>query len=228
MKIMNSYLEKIVYTFKSAKDPENAIPMKAYMKHQFDFLGIKSPERRAISKPFLKKNALLPPDRGWPLIHELWTLSEREFQYFAMELAGKYNRLAIRNWIGHYQYMITHKSWWDTVDFIAVNLVGPYFRNYPGMIRKITGEWMNSGNIWLQRSCLLFQLKYKKDTDTDLLTSFILALAGSREFFIAKAIGWSLREYSKTHPDWVRSFIATNELQPLSKKEGLRRISLSI
>jgi len=225
---MNSYFDRILHTFQSARDPENAIPMKAYMKHHFDFLGIKSPGRRELSKPFLNKNALLPPDQAWTVILELWALPEREFQYFGMELAGKYIRLLNRSWIDHYQYMITHKSWWDTVDFIAVNLVGPYFRLYPEMIGKITGKWMNSGNIWLQRSCLLFQLKYKKETNRDLLASFILPLASSGEFFIAKAIGWSLREYSKTSPDWVRSFISNHELHPLSKKEGSRKISHTI
>jgi len=225
---MNDYFGRILHTFKSASDPENAYHMKAYMKHQFDFLGIKSQERRSLSQPFLNKNALPPFEEGWPVIRKLWVLPEREFQYLAMEWASKYNRLAEKSWIDHYHYMITYKSWWDTVDFISVNLVGPYFRKYPEMIGKITGKWMISGNIWLQRSCLLFQLKYKTDTDTELLTSFIHPLAGSREFFIAKAIGWSLREYSKTNPDWVRSFISTHALQPLSKKEGLRRISNTI
>jgi len=199
--------------------------MKAYMKNQFDFLGIKSPERRELIKPYLTRSALPPKNELWPIIFELWEMPEREFQYVAMELFSRYNRMVDKNWIGHYEYMITHKSWWDTVDFIAATLAGNYFRQFPERIPEVTNRWMQSGDIWLQRSCILFQLKYKAQTDTVLLTSFLLPLAESREFFIAKAIGWALREYSKTDSEWVRSFIENHELQPLSRKEGLKRIS---
>lgn len=222
---MDVYCKKIVSAFKSAENPDNARPMKAYMKNKFEFLGIKSPERRVLSKPFLTRTSLPSVERIWPLIREFWALPEREFQYFSMELAGKYHKVIEKNWIDQYEYMITKKSWWDTVDFIAAILVGSYFRKYQEMIPRVTDKWMNSGNIWLQRSCLLFQLKYKLQTNTVLLKSFILALAASKEFFIAKAIGWSLREYSKTNPEWVKSFIQNHDMQPLSKKEGLKRIS---
>lgn len=224
---MKDYLEKIIAAFKSAENPSNASPMKSYMKNQFDFFGIKSSERRELSKPFLTRSSLPSIEQFWPLIREFWALPEREFQYFAMELAEKYNKFVNINWIDDYKYMITHKSWWDTVDFIATTLVGNYFRNFPEMIPGVTDNWMISGNIWLQRSCLLFQLKYKRRTNTDQLSAFILSLAGSKEFFIAKAIGWALREYSKTNPEWVELFILNHELQPLSKKEGLKRISHS-
>ena len=121
--------------------------------------------------------------------------------------------------------MITHKSWWDTVDFIAANLVGPYFKSFPGQREKITGKWLSSNNMWLQRSVLLFQLKYKDSLDTDFLADTIHSLTGSEEFFINKAIGWILREYSKTNPQWVRQFVQATSLHPLSKREGLRLIS---
>jgi 3-methyladenine DNA glycosylase AlkD len=120
--------------------------------------------------------------------------------------------------------MITQKSWWDTVDFIAATMVGNYFKKYPEMIKPVTDKWMVSQNMWLQRSCLLFQLKYKAEVNTDLLASFILSLSVSREFFITKAIGWSLRQYSKFDPQWVINFVSKNSLQPLSKREALRLI----
>jgi 3-methyladenine DNA glycosylase AlkD len=141
-----------------------------------------------------------------------------------MELFFRYNRKVEELWIDHYEYMITSKSWWDTVDFVAATLAGNYFRVFSHRILPVTGRWMKSGNIWLQRSCLLFQLKYRKETNTTLLTSFILPLAASREFFIAKAIGWALREYSKTDPGWVREFVKNHPLQTLSRKEALKRM----
>ncbi len=123
-----------------------------------------------------------------------------------------------------YEYMITHKSWWDTVDFIAAVLVGAYFKAFPNKRNDITKRWMSSNNIWLQRSTLLFQLKYKETLDTEFLARTINNLLGSEEFFINKAIGWVLREYSKTNKDWVLKFAAKTSLHSLSKREALRLI----
>jgi 3-methyladenine DNA glycosylase AlkD len=221
---MNPYTKQIIRVFKEAQNARNAIPMKAYMKNKFEYLGIKTPERRELSKPFLTKASLPAVDDLWQIIMELWEQPEREYQYFAQGLCAKYLHYVKKDWIDHYKSLIIHKSWWDTVDFIAATLVGSYFKKFPEMIPSVTGRWMQSGNIWLQRSCILFQLKYKKDTDTTLLTSFIKPLASSKEFFIAKAIGWALREYSKTNPDWVLNFVENNTLQPLSKREAIRRV----
>ena len=108
--------------------------------------------------------------------------------------------------------MIVNKSWWDTVDYIAANLVGNYFRIYHQQTHQTMHKWLDSGNIWLQRTTLIFQLKYKENTDVDLLTRHILALKDSKAFFIRKAIGLALKEYSKTNPDWVREFVDKTSL----------------
>jgi len=120
--------------------------------------------------------------------------------------------------------MIVSNAWWDTVDFIAAGTLGRFFRMFPDLVTKLTKEWMVSGNIWLQRSCILFQLKYKKDTDTELLYSFIEKLTSSNEFFIQKSIGWALREYSKVNPPEVLRYTESTELKPLSRREALRII----
>jgi 3-methyladenine DNA glycosylase AlkD len=221
---MNPYNKKIIEVLTMAKDPKNASYMKAYMKDKFEYLGVKTPERRTLTRPFLSNLSLPKVEELWSIVEELWELPEREYQYFAMELVSKYSKFVEKRWINHFEALIIKKSWWDTVDFIAATLVGFYFRKFPEMIKSTTNSWMQSGNIWLQRSCILFQLKYKKDTDTELLSSFIQPLAISKEFFIAKAIGWALREYSKTNPGWVLDFVDNNTLQPLSKKEAIRRI----
>ncbi len=178
--------------------------------------------RKEIQK-FLFQKKLLPSKTDLSAtVRKLWQKEERENQYIAQELAKKFNRTPDPQDHLLFEYMITHKSWWDTVDFIAINLVGPYFRKFPEKRDPITEGWMNSGNIWLQRSVLVFQLKYKKDTDTEFLAKTISRLLGSEEFFINKAIGWILREYSKTDGEWVRSFVEATPLQPLSRKEALR------
>ena len=120
------------------------------------------------------------------------------------------------------EFMIVNKPWWDTVDWVASHHAGTYFKMFPHLIREKTGAWMNSENIWLQRSALLFQLKYKRHTDEKLLFDYILKLKDSKEFFIRKAIGWALREYSKTAPESVVHFVETTELSGLSRREALK------
>jgi 3-methyladenine DNA glycosylase AlkD len=145
-------------------------------------------------------------------------------QYCAIELAAKYSKVWEMSFIEIIGFCIMNKSWWDSVDAIASLLSGPYFKKYPSKIKSVTGGWNRSDNIWLQRSSLLFQIKYRDTTDNALLSKYILRLSGSREFFIQKAIGWILREYAKTNPDWVKKFVAANNLKPLSVREALRNV----
>ena len=201
-----------------------AAGQKAYMRNQFDYYGVKTPGRRQIQKELFKKELLPPKHELSELVRALWELPERENQYTGQELAKKYLRQIEEDDIVLYEHMILHKSWWDTVDFIAANLVGAYFKAFPHKRDGITQKWMKSNNIWLQRSCLLFQLKYKEALDTVFLEKTISSLLGSEEFFINKAIGWVLREYSKTNKDWVIQFVANTFLNSLSKREALRLI----
>jgi 3-methyladenine DNA glycosylase AlkD len=120
------------------------------------------------------------------------------------------------------QELITTKSWWDTVDWIS-KFVGIYFQRFPHLVKPVTERWMASGNIWLQRVCLIFQLSLKDKTDFALMCDYILRLADSKEFFIQKGAGWALRQYSKLNPVAVTGFIETHpQLAPLTKREGLK------
>jgi 3-methyladenine DNA glycosylase AlkD len=215
------YTKYLSQLFKENANPENAVPMKRYMRNQFDFFGIKSPERRELYKIFKSKNGLIPNDEKFDIVKWCWEQNEREYQMFAMEFLGKSARKESESIIDLYQFMITNKSWWDTVDYIASNLAGVYFQRYPQKINDKTSEWMDSENMWLQRTCLLFQLKYRSNLDTGLLNKFIVRLSDSNEFFIQKAIGWILREYSKTNPEFVIKYINENKLANLSQREGL-------
>ena len=219
---MQAYLITLTSEFQHNANPEIAKQQKAYMRNQFDYFGFSAPERRAIAKPFLVKDALPKKGQLAKIIHELWAKPERDFQQFGQDLAFKYVKRLEKSDIQLFEFMITHKSWWDTVDFIATKLVGQYFKMYPEENILYINKWLQSGNIWLQRTALIFQLKYKNDMDTAILTTAIQALLGSKEFFINKAIGWVLREYSRTNPDWVVNFVEQNELSNLSKREALR------
>ncbi len=186
---------------------------------------MKTDIRRQLQRPFFNR-AFLPPKASLEnLMKILWQKPEREFHYFGQELAFCYKQDSDINDILIYEYMIRHKSWWDTVDYIANKLVGNYFLQFPNEVDSYVDKWISSNNIWLQRSTLLFQLKYKDRLDTQLLQSIINRLTPSNEFFINKAIGWILSEYSRTNPIWVVKFVESANLSSMSKKVALRVIN---
>lgn len=219
---MIDFLQTLELEFEANSNPQIAAGQKAYMRNQFEFYGIKSPKRREIQRPFLVKSYLPPKDELEQIVKTLWQKPQREYQFFAQELVSKYARRFDKNDIALLEYMVTNKSWWDTVDFIAVKLIGPYFDQYPGQLDIYLKKWLASNNIWLQRCCLLYQLKSKDKMGTKRLEHMIQKLLGSEEFFINKAIGWVLREYSRTSPKWVKDFVANNDLAGLSRREALR------
>ncbi len=95
---------------------------------------------------------------------------------------------------------------------------------YPDIRQKEVRQFSESSNIWLIRTSILFQLKYKDKTDTDLLATMIEENAGTGEFFIDKAIGWVLRQYARTDEEWVLDFLDTHTLAPLSIKEAEKHL----
>ncbi len=222
---MHPYITGLKKEFQKHENLVDALPMKNYMRGQFEFYGIKSAERRAISFEYIKKNPLPEDEEMRKILKELWTLHQRDFQYFAMELLIKCKKQWNEKDIDLIEHLIINKSWWDTVDFLANNVAGSWFKNFPSHIKTITGRWNSSDNIWLQRTSLLFQLKYKNDTDLKLLFKYINKLSGSNEFFVQKAIGWILREHSKVKPEVVLDFLQTAKLKPLSQREAMKIIN---
>lgn len=220
-KPLHPYIIPLQNLFSLHTHPENSIPMKQYMKDQFEFFGIKSVERRELTRKFLASYGL-PGEKDYDsIIREFWTFPQREFQYAALDILERLVR-KIPASVELLEDLIITKSWWDTVDWLATKIVGLRFSQNPELITPAYTRWMLSDNIWLQRVCILFQLKYKQNTDKKLLFSTIQKLSGSKEFFIRKAIGWALREYSKSNPEGVRKFVDNNDLAPLSRKEALR------
>lgn len=226
---MSVYVNSVKEVFSQNSNPENAFWMKKYMKNQFEFYGIKSPNRKELCKPFLKKENLPQIEEISEIIKGFWNEPQREMQYFGMELLSKYSKLLSNDDFKLFEFMITTKSWWDSIDYIATILVGNHFKLHPELKDSIGVKWNNSDNMWLNRTSILFQLKYKSLTDEKMLFQFILKHTGSTQFFHRKAIGWALREYSKTNPKSVISFVNEheNKLSGLSKREGLKVINKS-
>lgn len=224
---MSNYVKNIETIFSKNANPEYALNMKKYMKNKSEFFGINSPLRRVLCSESLRKENLPSVKIIKDIVKELWAKPERELQYFAMELLSKYSKQLEVDDYQLFEFMLTTKSWWDSIDYIAPNLVGAHFNLFPEIKNPISVEWINSNNMWLQRAAIIFQLKYKAYTDTELLFAFIKQLSSSSEFFIRKAIGWSLREYSKINPEKVLEFVNKHEqqLSGLSKREALKIIN---
>lgn len=217
--------ELIIKLFKQHADEETALPMKKYMKDNFEYLGIKAPQRSALLKEFLSNNKKLSKEELIKIVEDLWNEEAREFQYVALDLLLKYKKLLDVNDLRFLEKLVITKSWWDTVDSLSPNLIGYILKDNTSVIKTYINNWVESDNMWLNRTAILFQLKYKNDTDERLLYEVINKLSSSKEFFIQKAIGWALREYSKTNPNSVIEFINNNELKPLSRREGLKIIN---
>jgi 3-methyladenine DNA glycosylase AlkD len=211
--------------FEKNADPAQAPAMKKYMRDQFEYLGIKTPQSAALQKEFYAEHGLPQVTDLDSILRDLWSLPQREFQYAAVGMLGRFNKKLPPELIETIEYLITTKSWWDTVDIIAGGTVGVHFERYPAVKKKYLSRWRKSNNFWLRRTAILFQLNYKQETDFDLLCEIIRENLGSKEFFINKAIGWALRQYARIDPKAVKKFVKeTKELNPLSRREALKHL----
>jgi len=219
----STFTDAALQKFQAHADKALAGPMEQYMKNHFPFLGIKSPLRKELSKQLFREQEI--PDRWEEVVLQLWELPEREYQYLALDVVGKVKKRLTDSHIRLLEELVTAKSWWDTVDFLASHMAGTILRRHPQTIGPRTSAWMESQNMWLQRTALLFQLSYKQETNQELLFTYVSACTASKEFFIQKAIGWSLREYAKTNPEAVRDFVEKTPLASLSKREALKHLA---
>jgi 3-methyladenine DNA glycosylase AlkD len=222
-------LRDLAVAFSAHGDAERAAAMRAYMRHQFPFYGIAAHTQGAIARAVLAERGL-PPDEAAVKRSALdcWERPEREWQYFACGLVGRRVRILSPRFLPTARKLITTKSWWDTVDALASRAVGPLVRMHPTLVATMD-RWIDDKDIWLARTAILHQLSYKDATDTQRLFDYCLRRGGSSEFFIRKAIGWALRQYSKTDARAVRTFVRRHatELSGLSKREALKWLERS-
>ena len=216
-------VDRLRRAFAAAADAERAVAMAAYMRDQFAFFGIPTPRQRAVARQAL---AGLPPPTEADVVEvtgALWALREREFQYAACDYAIRHVSRCGSGVLPTVATLITTKSWWDTVDALAARVVGPVVladRRLAATMR----DWVENEDIWLVRTSLLHQLHFRTRTDAALLFASCERRATDDEFFIRKAIGWALREYSKTDSSAVRTFVASHidDLSRLSRREALK------
>jgi 3-methyladenine DNA glycosylase AlkD len=225
LKYIIVFIEDLKETFKANSNSEFAIQMKAYLRNQFEHYGIKSALRRDLLKLVVTHHQVDINNHIRTISKALFTASYRELHHCGMELFEKHLRQRyLKDDIHQIEFFITTNSWWDTVDFISKHILGAYLNQFPEVTETVISKFSTSKNMWLNRSAILFQLGYKDQTDEQLFYKLCLQHRHSEEFFIQKAIGWALREYGKTNPESVLTFVRTNSLKPLSKREAIRNL----
>ena len=201
------------------KNEEQAQRMSKYMLNKFEYIGIKTPERRKIFKNFFSeyKNE---EKIDWEFVNKCWENKYREFQYVAADyLKNMKDKLTIDD-IPKLKQLVLEKSWWDTIDNLDMTIGALALKD--SNVNKILLEWSIDENIWLRRIAIDHQLLRKEKTNTELLEKVLENNLGQAEFFINKSVGWALRDYSKTNPEWVKNFIEKNKekMAKLSIKEA--------
>ncbi|WP_329114042.1 DNA alkylation repair protein [Streptomyces sp. NBC_01465] len=223
--LADTVLERLTTVYPTAAHPYRAAEMTAYMKGIAPYLGIRSPERRALSRTVLSGTPR-PDQRDCRAIAlRCWALPEREYHYFAVDYLRRHAQRCGSDFLPVARHLITTTSWWDTVDHLAAHVVGPLVAADEGLTSDMD-EWIADDDLWVARTALLHQLRFKDATDTDRLFAYCLRQSGHSDFFIRKAIGWCLREYGKTDPGAVRAFVAESgsRLSPLSVREALKNL----
>ncbi len=206
-------------------DPLKALQMQAYMKTKQQFYGVQSKLRKQIFRDAIKRHPISSQEEWEKVIIELWNGKHREEMYHALEVAEKYKKYHTENAWQLFEKLLRTATNWDTVDWLSSNLIGRLVEKYRYLENDIW-IWTYDDNFWVRRASLLVHLKHKEETNIRLLSQTILKLAHEKEFFIRKAIGWVLRQYSYTNPEWVVQFVEQYEdkLSGLSKREALKAI----
>lgn len=212
----------------AAADPDRAPAMQQYMKSDMPYHGVPRPDVRRICKAIFAEHRLASPSAFDTAVSQLFfEATHREERYAALQLAAhrRYRAYQTPSRIPLYRKLIVAGAWWDIVDEVAANLVGPILASHPTEVRPVVAGWATGADLWLRRTAILAQLGAKARTDLDLLTYAIEVNVGDTDFFIRKAIGWALRQYARVDADWVRDFVAAHDgLSGLSKREALKRV----
>ena len=212
------WYDKLFEELESLGDAAQSEKMAAYMKNRFPFCGVPKPEQARCMKPYFKESKKLKID--WDFVDLCWQKDYREAQYAGIDYLLLHKAELTTEDLPRLQRMVTEKSWWDTVDNID-GMIGELVLKDP-VLKEEMRRWAASDNLWLRRVAIDHQQRLKEKTDAALLEEIIVMNLGDSEFFINKAIGWSLREYSKSDPAWVRGFLERHgeALAPLSLREA--------
>ncbi|MDR2620118.1 MAG: DNA alkylation repair protein [Propionibacteriaceae bacterium] len=223
MEISGDFVGDVRAGLAALGDPQRAAGQQAYMKSQLPFYGVVTPQVRALVKG-LAKAYILDLDAIARYSRALWDEANyREERYAAIGLTGLKPALGQLELVPLYEHQVRTGAWWDFVDDIA-HRICVLHDTHPGETAQIVRQWSGADTFWLRRLAIISQLTRKTRTDVALLTELIEPNLSDKEFFIRKAIGWALRDYAYTDPDWVRHFVQTHALSPLSLREATKHL----
>lgn len=217
------YVQLIAETYLELGDPLTAEGQMKYLKDRFPYYGLKAPQWTSVLRDIFKEHGLFDGDNLRVFVSLCFEQEYREMHYTGLQMLEKKIKRQDQGFIDYLEVLVLTNSWWDTVDWLN-KLIGIHLKRYPDLQIPTAEKWIESDNIWLQRLAMIHQLTYREQTDWDLLQSMILRRVQSKEFFVQKAAGWSLRQYSKTNAPAVIAFIEqhSDELPPLAIREGLK------
>lgn len=223
---VSEFFQQIQVVLLAHANPENALPMRAYMRSHFDFLGIKTPLRRQLLKDLGKISA--SATELLQLAQALWQLPQREFHYVAIDVLAQHRKILTLEHIPELLDLAQQQAWWDSVDGLASVIGDVIFAAHSNNSNAQVSmdHAVQDSSMWIRRIAMIHQLGWRQQTDTQRLFFYAEQLAGEDEFFIRKAIGWALRDFAKWNPELVRSFVATNaeKLSPLTVREALKNL----
>lgn len=194
------------------------------MRNKFIFYGLKSLERRKSYHDLIKlEKANKKID--WKFLDQAWADEHREAQYFVCDYLIALEKYLKFEDIDHIFNYVKSKQWWDTIDSLIKPIGNIGLRD--DRVNDLMLAWSKDDDFWVRRVAIEHQLLRKDKMNVKLLNAILENNLGSSEFFINKAIGWALRDYSKTNPNWVENFIRKHqaEMATLSIKEGRKYLS---
>ncbi len=209
-------------------DPDRVAPVQRYLKTDMPLFGVAKPLLRPILRELT--SSVVDDAATWEaVVRSLWRGPERELKYLAIGYvrARPSRRFLTPDALPLLEQLVREGAWWDLVDEIAVHGVGPVVAHHREEVRPVLEAWIGDPDVWVRRTALLCQLQHKEATDFGQLTDFVRRQAADESFWIRKAIGWALRQHSRTDPDAVRAFLASEDgqaLAPLSRREAAKHL----
>jgi 3-methyladenine DNA glycosylase AlkD len=228
-RIAAAYVDFVGAELGALADPVRARQMAAYMKTTMPFYGVAQPEREPVFRQMVQAMPIQNAETYEAVVSALWRQPHREDKYAALTVAQSFDGFVTPDRLPLYERMVREGGWWDLVDEIAGHLVSPLQRRHRAIVRAVMDRWIADADMWVRRAALLSQLGHKSGTDPEQLFDYCLRCAPEKAFFIRKAIGWALRDYSYASPEAVYAFLEQHraQLSPLSVREGAKQLARS-
>ena len=214
-------------------DPKRAEGERAYLKSDLIdddrvHLGVATPACRRIVRQELRALGAVTHDELLYMVGSLWDRPEFEFKRAATEMAHIRSEMFTPDDLDQVLTWMRRAQTWALIDEWAPRVVGRLLDNYPSEVGPVLDRWSVDDDFWIRRSSLLSMLisLRRGEGEFDRFGRYADAMMGETEFFIRKAIGWTLRDMSRRRPIEVAEFIRprVGAMSGLTFREAVRRL----